>query len=449
MARPDPRTREDRLSSWKEIAAHLGCDERTCLRWEKKLGLPVHRMEGTSKSRVFAFRDELDRWLSARITLVGAGPRRDGIRSPLIRDLRLPAAVGGLIAVVLVVSRLLSPGASAPADFRLEDSTLVVLNGQGHPLWRYDTEVFNLRTEEFYRSRYQVKARSINDAPHLPLVMIKDIDGDQRIDVLLAVKTKDEFNEGRLLRFDERGKLVWSFEAGRELRFGDTVFARDYRIEGFDLNDFDGDGRTEIFFLAYHKPDFPCQFGVLSRDGRLVGEYWNSGYLSDVVFSDLDRDGRQEVLAAGLNNEYGKGCLIVFSPDRIAGGSPQRSPSYACKGLAPGSETAYLLFPRTDVDLFHYPVETIMSIDALRNGSFYLNAQLSRVFFEVSPALDVVYVHSSHLFQRLHAEAIRKGDVQSRLDPDYFERLRRDVLYWNGTDWVPERTPNLRNVPPG
>jgi len=58
---------EKPLSSWKEIASYLGCDERTCLRWEKKFGLPVHRAGGSqSKSLVFAYKDELDEWLRHR-----------------------------------------------------------------------------------------------------------------------------------------------------------------------------------------------------------------------------------------------------------------------------------------------------------------------------------------------------------------------------------------------
>ncbi len=33
----------DRLESWKEIAAYLGRDARTVRRWEKNEGLPVQR----------------------------------------------------------------------------------------------------------------------------------------------------------------------------------------------------------------------------------------------------------------------------------------------------------------------------------------------------------------------------------------------------------------------
>src|ERR1700693_171852 len=57
-------TGRKRLDSWKEIAAFFGRDERTVNRWEKELGLPVHRLPGT-KGRVYAFAEELSAWLAA------------------------------------------------------------------------------------------------------------------------------------------------------------------------------------------------------------------------------------------------------------------------------------------------------------------------------------------------------------------------------------------------
>ncbi len=55
------------LESWKEIAAFLGRDVRTCTRWERELGLPIHRLEGSPKARVFAFRRELEAWLETKL----------------------------------------------------------------------------------------------------------------------------------------------------------------------------------------------------------------------------------------------------------------------------------------------------------------------------------------------------------------------------------------------
>jgi tetratricopeptide (TPR) repeat protein len=54
-----------RLVSWKAIAEHFGCDERTAKRWEQERRMPVHRAPGGRRSGVFAYADELDAWLQA------------------------------------------------------------------------------------------------------------------------------------------------------------------------------------------------------------------------------------------------------------------------------------------------------------------------------------------------------------------------------------------------
>jgi TolB-like protein len=64
MAPGSTHPTERRLDSWKEIAAFFGRDERTVRRWEKDSALPVHRVPGGAKGRVFAYAGELDLWLS-------------------------------------------------------------------------------------------------------------------------------------------------------------------------------------------------------------------------------------------------------------------------------------------------------------------------------------------------------------------------------------------------
>jgi hypothetical protein len=55
------------LESWKEIAAHLGRCVRTCQMWEREKALPVRRLNGSPKARVFAYKHELDRWLDVNL----------------------------------------------------------------------------------------------------------------------------------------------------------------------------------------------------------------------------------------------------------------------------------------------------------------------------------------------------------------------------------------------
>jgi Tol biopolymer transport system component len=63
---PPAGTSEDRLDSWKEIAAYLNRDVTTVQRWEKREGMPVHRHLHDKMGSVYASRAELDAWTRGR-----------------------------------------------------------------------------------------------------------------------------------------------------------------------------------------------------------------------------------------------------------------------------------------------------------------------------------------------------------------------------------------------
>jgi TolB-like protein/Flp pilus assembly protein TadD len=71
-----PKTGADaqrrRLESWKEIAAYLGRDVTTVRRWEKREGLPVHRLHHSKLGSVYAYAGELDAWRSERAPAVAS-----------------------------------------------------------------------------------------------------------------------------------------------------------------------------------------------------------------------------------------------------------------------------------------------------------------------------------------------------------------------------------------
>jgi TolB-like protein len=57
-----PTSPEDRLDSWKEIAAYVERGVRTVRRWEREEGLPVHRHVHRTAGSVYAFKSEIDVW---------------------------------------------------------------------------------------------------------------------------------------------------------------------------------------------------------------------------------------------------------------------------------------------------------------------------------------------------------------------------------------------------
>lgn len=63
---PIDRSPDDRLDSWKEIAAYMKRDVTTVQRWEKREGMPVHRHLHDKIGSVYAYRSDLEAWASSR-----------------------------------------------------------------------------------------------------------------------------------------------------------------------------------------------------------------------------------------------------------------------------------------------------------------------------------------------------------------------------------------------
>ncbi|MGD9347020.1 MAG: tetratricopeptide repeat protein, partial [Candidatus Aminicenantes bacterium] len=100
------------LQSWKEIASYLGRAERTCRRWEKEFGLPVHRMDGSPRASVFAYKEELDRWLDRLLHEKEISTRKSFFLSPKKLFIVLSISILFVSILAAVMWKILSPKAS-------------------------------------------------------------------------------------------------------------------------------------------------------------------------------------------------------------------------------------------------------------------------------------------------------------------------------------------------
>ena len=102
------RAREERLDSWKDIAAYLQRDVSTVQRWEKREGMPVHRHVHDKLGSVYAFRSDLDAW-RGRASHVAPTPmptargvaNNTAARGPAAAALVAVSAIAASVAVML------------------------------------------------------------------------------------------------------------------------------------------------------------------------------------------------------------------------------------------------------------------------------------------------------------------------------------------------------------
>jgi hypothetical protein len=441
----DPK---DRLVSWKEISVHLGIDERTCQRWEKKYKLPIRRINPTTKSRVFAYKTELDSWRERMSGPNGSFRPADseGQKAPGTERTGygfLIWAVGALVILGGALTLILAhPFADRkPADFRIDGSVLIITDKAGHEVWRHDTGLENLQDEKYYRVRFQKDARIIENGMPLtlgPLLIIKDFDRDGRIEVLFAPMTTDDLRSGQLILFDVRGQIRWTHAPGPSVRVGNRDFLGEYVTAFVEARDLDGDGRDEIIWCSHSRGEYPTRTLFLDTADRILGEYWNAGQINEIEFADLNRDGREEILLGGQNEEYQRPCFIVLDSGDMKGCSPQSAAYRFADGL-PGREKFYLLFPITTVDQLAGPGITFDLLDVIGGQAIELTTSVSGIQYYFDYAMRLIKTTAADVSERIYREYTRDGQIREPFDKARIENeLSAGIRYLDGRtgQWV-------------
>lgn len=147
-------------------------------------------------------------------------------------------------------------------------------------------------------------------------------------DRLLVYTGHESPDGGKLLCLDRAsGDTIWSVEpdvAAIERAFG----PEDLRGSGFGampagVLDVHGDGEKEVAVRFTHGRFYPTALCLVDRNGRVLGQYASKGHILGMVVTDLDNDGRQELLCGGTNNgkAYQGAQLILLDGDHWRGAS--------------------------------------------------------------------------------------------------------------------------------
>ncbi len=391
------------LQSWKEIANYLGVTVRSVQRWEKAAGLPVYRQGNGKKARVFAYTEELRKWMES-----GGGGREDegtaDVELPEPRpDWRRIAGIGlasvAVAAVILWQSGFLARF-RVPHSWVLEGSRLKILDANERVCWEKRFPPLN--------GLYEVEASD--------KVLIADVDADGRKEVLFNfIPEHPGQRTGSLTCFEQDGRLRWEHHFGAARQFGNRSFTANY--VGRFVRLVSAGRRPYLLTVANHHLWYPSRTALLEpKTGRVVEEYWHPGGIRFCVLHDLDKDGIEEVLLGGINNPGEglghPGLAVLKLPFSKA---PRRTgpPGDPFPPVAGGGEFAYLLFPHADTCkvMGMLPTITRLGIEqnrrivvqtALPEGGaivYSLDFNLNVVEFRFSD--NVVAVHDRYFLQRL------------------------------------------------
>jgi hypothetical protein len=348
---PDDST--DQLESWKEIAAFVGKDVRTAMRWSHQ-GMPIRRIPGGKQGRVYGSRSEITQWLSGQ---------RDELPSPSAlpesnsrKVLRWALIAGTIVILVGAVAgfAFLHPRA-APGLVSFRDNSVHVSDAEGHELWKYE-----------YPRRFDLSLFP-PDTTLDDFARITDLFGDGHREVVVVAPYRLGPNPEDSFRvevdcFSDRGRLLWSYVPEAAFRFGSHDIGGPWKV--YDLFISDGRPSPGIWVAVTHTlwgNSFVVE--IDPRTGHPTTRFVNTGIiykLNEVVTGD----GRY-LLVAGFNNEHDSGSLAVVDERTPYAVSPQtRGTRHYCDSCLAGSPNYYLVFPRSEINrvegVYEDPVRSVV-----------------------------------------------------------------------------------------
>jgi len=402
--RPDSPDPGRLLNNWKEIADYLGVSVRTAHRWEAEAQMPIHR---AATGHAYAIAEELDRWRRGRVEKPGR---------PWTTWALPIAGVLVLMACGVVIWRIASIG--PPASVAFTGETMVVLDARGRLRW--STTVPGLR--EVPGLGWEVSASE--------RVLVADIDGDGQTEVALGFHADASIGlPGKLICYGQDGRVRWEHTLGRVIRDVYGEYPQNYILHM--LRVVQVDGQPLLLAVAQQLRWHPCVVALIDpRTGRTVEEFWHPGVLTHAVVADMNGDGTDELLLAGLNNP-GPGLGV---PVAMALRLPfSRTPAVATSQLAAyssGGPYAYVVMPRPDVlsaeggvavvaDLLFEPPRTIVV------HSRYARKANSPLTYRFDQGLHLEALFMPREFEAIHGTLAKSGALDHVFDARERAQLER------------------------
>ena len=359
---PETSTARARLDSWKEIAAYIGRDIRTAMRWEKERGLPVHRVPGDgARQPVFAYKDELDEWLeqkegptanerlteSAGLSVSAPLPETTDEKNKDGHSGHKGAFFLGMIGLALIVGvsiailrhRTVASGTALVVRIQFAANAIHAYDDADHVLW---THVFPklIHPEALKHPEFSEN-----------LVRIADLYGDGRREALVTVPLEQSADPratslNEIDCFSNDGKPLWSYIPNEKFQFGSFEANGPWMIEDV----FVSEGQKPAIWAAMTTgwgDSFVVQLD--SSTGKDTVRFVNTGIIYKL--NETAISGKRYLLIGGFNNEYAAGILAVMDEAKTYAVSPQTAGTrHKCVSCGKGSSDYYFVFPRSEIN---------------------------------------------------------------------------------------------------
>jgi hypothetical protein len=284
-----------------------------------------------------------------------------------------------------------------------------------------------------------------------PRTIIADINGDGVNEVLTTLWTPEDALRGAhsLKVYDDKGEVMFPVRFEKQIKYLNRNYPSKWDADRVVVGDVDASGQKQIL-ASWGCGRSPFVITRLDSKGNVAGEYWHFGVLSGMFLTDLNRDGRKELILTGANNALDSTheefpAIVVLDPGRIVGAAKSSgTPGFDLRtsdaeiyyvGL-PVSPLSRALATNEHVErLVHESNEALVLRVA---NNFIGHPEYADLEYIFSRDFKVLQVKSTHWTDTMHKRLVQQGKLSGNLGAKYQDALKNGVRYWDGKEWRKE-----------
>jgi len=444
------------LNTWKDISFYLDRNIRTCQRWEKEIGLPVYRMEESSRASVFAYKDEIDEWLKNRVKNNEIGQKSFFERKGAVVGTLIGLAISAVVLAYFLFFHIYEEKSSVhkynPTHIALNNNVVYFCDNEGRSLWE-----FKLSPEQGFRSFY-LPPRSVKTRK---LVDFADIDQDSKNEVVFF-HLSDDLNNREIIVFDNDGSILFRKAFVPNQKYADKTLAlRGWRVDYLGIADILGDDTSEILVIWKNQSRFPTTFVVYDKDGNELYRYNHTGHLHRFdVFKNSE--GKRFISLVGTNNLLdGNAVLSVLNCEHLVSGTaPPYDVPEDLENIR-GRLGKYIpLLPKKSVQEYYIRIthNELCRLTTPNNQSKYLTPWITEIteermkftinvmankalFYTLNSSFQLTSIIPSRSFQNDWNKYFNQKKISLSLE-SFVKNSEKDILFWTGSGWTPSHLVN-------
>jgi len=350
-----------------------------------------------------------------------------------------------IVILLLIIARLAyGPVDKNPVIVEFEGSLLFLKNSDGSTISKL--EIGRQSVEYFLNTP---------SADRFPRFQLKDITSDGINELFYSSYVDRHMSAESFIRaWSVSGdSLIWEQEITFEYDYPEqNAFLNSNMIvrEMYIINTRDG---PKLALTANPQQYFQTMVNVFDLNtGSVKQEFIHPGRVFDMHVVDLNCDGADEMVLAGVSNAYWKAAITVLEYNEGEKGYAPATSPYRPSGLQRTNPKRYMLIPKTLIADFFEPLQKYnyssgVNFDPVTRNLFFEVVEGRRelfdherdapVFFYFDNDLSPLGIGTSDTYDVAAREFYEEGKIPLIPDFDYFEALQDSILYWTGEEFVP------------